>query len=90
MVAECIEWNGKDEDVAIGMGLWDRQEDPVKVMWQGIQTVKAFLWATVFKRLLIGSCRGGWWIFSPLAAWRQEAVTACLGREKMGASTLDY
>ena len=90
VVAECVEWNGKDEDVAISMGLWDRQEDPVKVTWQGIQMVKAFLWATVFKRLLIGSCRGGWWIFSPLAAWRQEAVTACLGREEMGASTLNY
>ena len=32
--------------MAISMGLWDRQEDPVKVTWQGIQTVKAFLWAT--------------------------------------------
>ena len=54
MVAECIEWNGKDENVAVSMGLWDRQEDPVRVTWQGIQTVKAFLWVTdrVFKRLL--------------------------------------
>lgn len=38
-----MEWNGKDEDVAISMGLWDRQEDPVIATWQGIWMRKTFL-----------------------------------------------
>ena len=96
VVAECIEWNGKDEDVAVSMGLWDRQEDPVRVAWQGIQTVKAFLWVTdrVFKRLLntayqaAAEVDGG---FSP--RWQhgdKRQLLHALGREKMGASTLNY
>lgn len=31
-----MEWDGKDEEVAITMGLWDRQEDNVTAVWQGI------------------------------------------------------
>lgn len=31
-----MEWDGKDEEVAITMRLWDRQEDNVIAVWQGI------------------------------------------------------
>lgn len=68
VVAERMEWNGKDEDVAISMGLWDRQEDTVIAMWQGIWMRKTFLWVTpswAFRWLMVASWRGGWWVFFP-------------------------
>lgn len=39
-----MEWAGKDEDVAMVMGLWNRQDGNVRAAWQGIWMGKVFLW----------------------------------------------
>lgn len=70
-----MEWAGKDDDVAIIMGLWDREEDSVIAMWQGIWPGKVFLW-TMLSYVQVADAAevdGG---VSLLAGWRQGLVNA--------------